>query len=330
MNGLCVTENGGLELRRVPLPTEAVSGHLLIRVIASGINGGDKAFLSRAMVPGVIAMSRYGIWGVSLAGEVVAVGAGVPERYKGAYVAGYRSLVASEHTVGTWSEYALLPYLSCVILPAGVEADDYAGSLVNIITPYAFLQQVREEGHRGIISTAGSSATGLAMLGLSLAYGVPLVSIVRSAEAKARLVALGATHVLVQTDDDFRKQLGRLAGELSATAVFDGVGGAGLNPILDVLPVDSTVYAYGYLGGPIPLSFHTSVLQRGLTITRFSNFRSGTVQDPRRLEKALLDIGEIIHGPYFRTKLGKQFSLGEISSAMAYVGPDGKKAILRF
>ncbi len=81
-------------------------------------------------------------------------------------------------------------YLSCVVLPAGVEAEDYAGSLANIITPYAFLQQVREEGHRAILSTAGSSATGLAMLGLSLAYGFPLISIVRSAvEAKARLVA---------------------------------------------------------------------------------------------------------------------------------------------
>ena len=83
MNGLCVTENGGLELRRVPLPTEAAPGHLLIRVIASGINGGDKAFLSMAKVPGTIAMSRHEIWGVSLAGEVVAVGAGVPERRNG-------------------------------------------------------------------------------------------------------------------------------------------------------------------------------------------------------------------------------------------------------
>ena len=327
MNGLCVTENGGLELRRVPMPLVAAPGHLLIRVAASGINGGDKAFLGRAMggVPG----SRYGIWGVSLAGEVLSIGSGVPERYQGAFVAGYRSLAPSEAIVGTWSEYALLPYLSCVILPAGVEVEDYAGSLVNIITPYAFLKLVQEEGHRGIISTAGSSATGLAMLGLALAYGVPLVSIVRSEEAKQFLVGLGATHVLVQTDADFKERLGELASQLWATAVFDGVGGAALNPILDVLPVNSTVYAYGYLGGAAPLSFHTSLLQRGLTITRFSNFRTATVQDPRRLEQALLDIGGLIHEPYFKTKPGGRFSLAEIQDAMAYVGPHGEKAILR-
>ncbi len=68
-------------------------------------------------------------------------------------------------------------------------------------------------------------------------------------------------------------------------------------------------------------------MQRGLTITRFSNFRTATVRDPRRLEKALLDIEEVIHEPYFRTKPGPRFSLGEISSAMAYVGPDGEKAV---
>ena len=326
MNGLCVTQNGGLELRQVPRPLVAEPGHLLIRVIASGINGGDKAFLGR---PGGVVMSRYGVWGVSLAGEVIAIGSDVPERYRGVFVAGYRSLVPGDAIVGTWSEYALLPYLSCVILPAGVDVEAYAGSLVNIITPYAFLKLVQEGGHRAVISTAGSSATGLAMLGLALAYGVPLISLVRSAQARSLLLELGATHVLVQTDVDFARQLGSLAAELSATAVFDGVGGAALNPILEVLPVNSTVYAYGYLGGSAPLSFHTSLLQRGLTITRFSNFRTATVEDPRRLEQALLDIGGLIHEPYFKTKLGERFALGDISSAMAYVGPHGEKAILR-
>ncbi len=57
-------------------------------------------------------------------------------------VAIYRSLSQSEHTVGLWSELAMVPRTSCVVLPTSVSVRDYSGSLVNIITPYAFLEMI--------------------------------------------------------------------------------------------------------------------------------------------------------------------------------------------
>ena len=68
-----------------------------------------------------------------------------------------------------------------------VKAEDYSGSLVNVITPYAFIKQILEEGHKGIICTAGNSSTGIALLGFCSAYKIPLISITRNADDKKEL-----------------------------------------------------------------------------------------------------------------------------------------------
>ncbi len=123
----------------------------------------------------------------------------------------YRSLSPSEQMVGTWSTYAHMPYLDCVILPDDVRPEEYAGSMVNTITPYAFLKQVIAEGHQGIVSTAGTSATGIALVGLCAYFDFPLISIVRTKEGKAALKALGAKNVVVLEDATFKADLAQQA-----------------------------------------------------------------------------------------------------------------------
>ena len=327
MKAVTLTAARGLALQQVPKPEQAAPGHLLLKMVACGINPGDKALLGgTTFPPGSIPMSQYDIYGASGAGQVLAVGPGVPAEYLGKNVAVYRSLQFSEQLVSTWSEYAHLPYLACVPLPDGTDAAAYSGSLVNVITPYAFWKQAVSEGHTGILCTAGTSATGLAMLGVCRAYGVPLVSIVRTAAGKQALEALGATHVVVQADDDFTEQLQRMARELAATAVFDGVGGEILNQIVPVLPPHTTVYCYGYLGGNTPLTIHTRAFMRGLTVKQFSNFNSDTVR--HQLAPALQEIAAIIHLPHFATKIGQRFKLEEIAEALQFIPENGEKAVL--
>ncbi len=329
MKAVCATADHGISVQQVPRPTHAAPGHLLLKMMACGINPGDKALIGRTMfAPGSVPVSQHDIYGASGAGEVLAVGPGVPPAYAGKQVAVYRSLQFSDQLAGLWSEYAHVPYLDCVLLPDDVPLAAYAGSLVNAITPYAFWKQIVSEGHRGIICTAGTSATGIALLGVCLAYGIPLISIVRTAAGKQTLEALGATCVVVQAEADFTAQLQAAAQRLAATAVFDGVGGEILNQIVAFLPANSTIYCYGYLGDGTPLTIHTQVLQRGLTIRPFSNFKTATVQDPSQLAAALTAIQEIIRMPHFTTKIGKEFKLEEIAEALQFVAEAGEKAIL--
>lgn len=325
MQAIVVNGVNDIQLKEVPTPTKASPQHLLLKMEASAINSGDKLFIGGAFPRGIPG-SKDNIAGVSGVGKVIETGAEVPAYYKDKYVTVYRSLRSSPETIGTWSEYAHLHYLNAAVLPPVDDVTAYSGSLVNIITPYAFLKQAQQEGHQAIICTAGNSATGIAMLGLCAMHNYPLISIVRNEKGKAELTALGAKHICVQSDAGFKQQLQQVAEELNATVVFDGVGGTTLSSIMDIVPFNTIVYAYGFLDKGNPLSFPTTLLMRGITIKGFSNFRTPTVQDPAELEKAFLDISSFIDKPYFRTKLSHRFSFAEANEALKFSSPGVGKA----
>ena len=328
MKAITLTTADGIQLKDVIQPLKAEPGHLLIKMDSCAINPGDKAFINRPL-PGGAATSLYDIYGASGAGLVTDIGQGVPESYAFKKVAIYRSLKSSPNLIGTWCEYAHLPFLDCIILPENAILEDYSASLVNAITAYAFLKQTIEKGHKAIIATAGSSATGIALLGFCLNYNFPIISIVRNDKSKNELEALGAKNIVVQTNTAFKGELTTLAHELSATAVFDGVGGTILNQIIEAIPNQATIYTYGYLGGPQQLSFHTSLLNvKGLTITGFSNGKSKIAQDSVLLANALNEISHVISMPHFKTKTGRKFKMEEIKNALLYVSENGEKAIL--
>jgi len=323
-----VLSNDILMVQNVKKPQKAEPGHLVVKMNSSAINFGDKLFLRAPASPGTV-KSLYDIKGVSGAGEVLLAGEGVPNVYLGKNVTFYRQLKFSDSIVGSWSEFAHVHFLDCAILPESADPADYSGSLVNTITPYAFLKQIMEEGHKGIISTAGNSATGIALLGFCLSYNFPLISIVRTGEGRKELEALGAKNIIVQSDPDFDGHLAGIAEKLNATAIFDGVGGDILNKILTLIPRNSVIYTYGYIGDSVPFTYHTRTLGlKNISIRPFANTSTETVKDPEKLEKALKDIGELIHLPHFKTKNGKRFRLDEIEDALAYTGSSGKKAVL--
>ena len=329
MKAICLTKEQGVELKKVPTPIKAEPGYLLIKMEACAINHGDKAFIGGAFPPGTIPVSLHDVCGVSGAGKVIEVGNGVPQEYKGKNVAVYKSLKFSDSIIGTWSEYSHMHYHHSVILPNEVNLEEYSGSLVNSITPYAFLNQITEEGHKGVICTAGNSATGLAMLGVCLVKNVPITSIVRNEARKKQLKKLNASNILLQTDADFETKLENLSNQLNTTAVFDGVGGELISKMALTLPRNPTIYTYGFLGGDSPLCIHTSVvLMKGLTIKGFGNFTTETVQNPEKLEKALNDLSKLIGMPHFKTKVGKKFRLEEYVEALNFISKNGGKAVI--
>lgn len=330
LKAICVTSSRALEVRDIPLLSEPAEGHVLVDMDSSAINPGDKTFLTRPLATGgYVPGSGYDVWGSSGAGKVLALGANVPSSYAGKQVAIYRSLQRSPDTIGLWSERAQVPYRSCLILPDDVSMRDYGGSLVNVITAYAFLQEIVAEGHSGIIVTAGSAATGRALASLARRRNMPAIFLVRSLAAQESLQRHGIEHVIVTADEKFESRLGGLAAELQTTAVFDGVGGDMTSRIAPNLPVNSTIYIYGLLGGAAPVSFPSTLfLTKNLIVKRFSNFESQTVKNPAKLTVALKELESLIDDPMFMTRIGREFAFDQISEAMNYEPRSGAKAIL--
>lgn len=329
MKAICVTATRALELREVPAPGDPPPGHLVVRVEAAAINHGDKAFLARPSVAGLaLAGSRHDIWGASAAGEVLRAGAGVPDGYVGRRVAVYRSIGAGPDTVGLWCETAQVPWTACLRLPAGCDPAAYAGSLVNIVTAHAALETAAAEGHRGVVATAGRSATGQALAALARRRGMPALLLVRSAAAKTGLEQQGIDNVVVVDDGTDMNAVGEQAAALGATAVFDGVGGAWLSRLLPHLPARSTVYAYGFLAGAEAVSFPSALLMgKDLTLRRFSNFDTPAVRAPGALERAMRAFEACAGDPLLRTRVGRVFGLDAVAAAMAYESTPGAKAV---
>jgi NADPH:quinone reductase-like Zn-dependent oxidoreductase len=329
MKALCVTPDRTLTARDVPQPTDPPAEHVVIEMEACAINPGDKFFLNAPPLRSA-PRAKHDVWGASGAGTVVAVGAGVPPSWVGRKVAVYRSLSPSEHTVGTWCTHAQLPMRCCALLPEGLAARDYCGSLVNMMTAYAFAKQAMADGHRGVLVTAGTSATGIALLGIAQSFGLPVVALARNEAGKKRLRELGAEDVSAQGDEGFDGEVQSAALRRSATAVFDGVGGALLTRIAPHLAQCSTVYSYGYLGGhDVPVQLPTTLLMtKSLTLRSFSNFASLTVQDPKQLDAALRHIGELLALPHAKTTLGRTYSFEQIDDAMAALSKGEGKPVL--
>lgn len=328
MKAICVTPERSLELRDIPTPTEPPPGYLLVDIEASAINHGDKTFLKTPLAAGsALAPRSYDVWGASASGRVVAVGAGVPPGYAGRAVAIYRSLQRDQPVIGLWCERAQVPYRTCLLLPERVQAKAYSGSLVNVMTAYAFLQEVTTEGHGSVIVTAGNSATGLALAALARRRRIPAILLVRTPAAKAELQRRGIEHVMINQEDSLN-ELTDLAARLNATAIFDGVGGELVTHIAPLLPMNSTVYFYGFLAGAAPISLPSMLIMRkNLTLRRFSNFESATVRDAEKLDAALEALQSCIDDSLFETRIGQEFRLDQFDAAMSYEAVPGAKAV---
>lgn len=223
-----------------------------------------------------------------------------------------------------------MPFQTCVLLPDDVDVKDYSGSLVNVAAAYAFLDTAKAEGHSGVLVTAGSSATGKALVALARKRGVPVLLIVRSEEAKLDLVKTGIEreNVICSGDADFLVELEKRAQDLGTTAVFDGVGGSLIGSILLSLPKASTIYFYGFMAGPEKVEFPSRVFMlKSLSMKMFSNYNTVTVRE--KLGDMLSDLERFIKDKDFRTELGEEFKPEEIENAMAYDG-GRKKAVLVF
>lgn len=329
MKAVCYTEDRSLEVREVPTLTAPAPGHVLVKMDSACIMHGDKFFLTHPLPNGTWATALHSIYGTNGAGTVSAIGEGVPERFLGRKVAICKALKPSTDTTGVWCETAQVPFETCLILPENLRARDYSGSFAHLLTMHAFLELAKSEGHRGVIVTAGSAATGLITASFTRRQAIPAIFLVRSEASREKLANLGIENVLVTSDDSFEADLLDLATRLDATAVFDSVGGELLGRILPSLPNGGTVYVAGILNASTPAIISSlDIVEKNITIKRYSLLETETVLDPEKLATVTREIETLVDDPLLTTRIGKEFGLDQIDEAMKYDSSSGLRAVL--
>ena len=232
-----ITTPGGPEVlkpRQVPVPSPA-AGEILIRVHAAGVNRPDA--LQRAgkypMKPG---MSPYP--GLEVAGEVVALGAGVSE-----YAVGDK--VCALTNGGGYAQYCAVPAGQALPVPEGMEWIQAAAIPETFFTVWANLFSIggAHKGQRVLIH-GGTSGIGTTALMLCREFGIQAFATAGSEDKCAAIRALGAEAINYR-EQDFVEVI----GDGGVNVVLDIMGASYLNNNLKALAMDGRLVMLGFLGG---------------------------------------------------------------------------------
>ena len=240
-------KKGGF-LADIPIPTPTPN-HVIIKVIASPINPSDE--YGCLGIFGGVPYEPY-VCGNEGAGIITEVGDGVPKTVIGKKVSCWPNFGKSKDKIGMWSQYARLPYNTCVFLEDDQNCEDYCGLFVNPLTLLAFLRIAKEMKVKTIIITAAMSTLAKALIKLCKSEGIDTIGIIRKEEDLKTLLELGAKYALNLKSENFEKELKELAAKTEARMALDAISGEMSNKLAIAMPENSVVYTYGVLSGGKP------------------------------------------------------------------------------
>ncbi|MCI0351890.1 MAG: zinc-binding dehydrogenase [Acidobacteriales bacterium] len=218
-------------------------------------------------------------------------------------------------TGGMWAEYLVTSAQACVPLRRDVDIEQAATMLVNPLTAWAMMDEVRRGRHSALIQTAAASALGRMLIRLAKRFAVPTINVVRRAEQVKLLRDLGAEHVLDSSAPDFDRNLRQLCQKLGATIGFDAVAGEMSARVLRAQPRGSRLLVYGALSlkpveaDPGSLIFEGKRVE-GFWLSAWLGKKSmlGRFLIARRVQKLL--------SAELKTEIRARFPLEEVSPAL--------------
>ncbi|SFA73114.1 NADPH:quinone reductase [Rhizobium sp. NFR07] len=224
-------------LRYVDVPDPSCGpDDVLIAVEAISIEGGD--LINRRSTP---QQSRW-IVGYAGAGTVVSVGENVRDRKVGDKVTAF-----DMH--GSHAELWSVPASRTWLVPDGLEMAQAAALPISFGTAYHCV--ITKGGLREaetVLIQAAAGGVGLAAIQLARDIGATVIAVASGRERLARLVDLGASHVIDRREKDVIEEVLRLTGGEGANLAIDPVGST-LQASLSALAPEGRVVFVGNAGG---------------------------------------------------------------------------------
>ena len=257
-----VTDDGRLELALKPVPVPApADDEVIIRVEATPINPSDLAVLLGVADTSQLS-TKDGVTSAPIPEKLISrvagrKGAPVPVGNEGAgTVVAAGGSDAAQALLGKvvslaggqmYAQFKKAKARDCMVLPAGVNAQQGASSFVNPLTTLGMIGTMRKEGYEALVHTAAASNLGQMLVKLTQAEGIELVNIVRSAEQADLLRSIGAKHIVDSTAPDFVAQLTAAIKETKAFLAFDAIGGGRMaSQILQAMEAAAVALNPGY------------------------------------------------------------------------------------
>ena len=242
------------------------SGHILIKVLAAGLNRLDHYLREGSVMPD---LPFPHILGVDAVGEVVYLGEGVTSLQIGDRVipaAGFTLneaddtnrplanspsfVVPGVHIWGSYAQYMEVPARWAVKDETGLTPAEVATLPVVLGTSVRAVKQVGEvkAGDR-VLVTAGASGSGSMHIQVAKALGAMVAATVRDDVKGDYVKSLGADLVINTRKEDVVERVKAWSGGQGVDVAIDNVGGKEFSQIVEAVRHFGIIVAYGFTAG---------------------------------------------------------------------------------
>jgi putative PIG3 family NAD(P)H quinone oxidoreductase len=289
--------------RPTPTPGE---GEVLIRVAAAGVNRPDVMQRQGLYPPPPGAPS---IPGLEIAGEIVAVGAGVGPEMLGQPVC---ALIGG----GGYAQYAIAVADHCLPVPHGLSMVQAAALPETLFTVWTnvFERAYARDGETLLVH-GGTSGIGTTAIALGQIFGLTVIVTAGSDEKCAAAEKLGAAKAINYRTQDFVEAVKDFTGGKGVDIVLDMVGGDYLPRNLQCLAEDGRHVSIAVQRGAkaeIPI---WEIMRRRLTLTgstlrgRDRAFKAMVADELSRIVWPHVEEGKL------RPVIDRSFPLAEVAEA---------------
>ena len=235
-----LTSSQRIRLTEKSLP-KLRKGQVLVKMLAAPVNPSDLVYL----------LGKYGLApnngafvGFEGCGVVVEANAGL----YGAWLKGKRvALSAQPGSDGVWAEYAITKANFCLPVRKELSDEQAATIIVNPCTSVCLVERAIELGAKAIVINAAASQVGKGVIRYAKLKGLKTIATVRSEANVSVLEELGATSVLLTSQETFVENLKQQAKTFNATVLVDAVAAKDTPMLLKAMPNSSTAIVYGRL-----------------------------------------------------------------------------------
>jgi len=231
-----------LKYEDVPTPTPK-PGHILIKVLAAGVNRLDHNLREGSIVP---ELPFPHILGIDAAGEVAELGPGVSGFQIGERVVPMLGL----GIWGTYAEYIEVPARWVLKDDTGLKPEELATLPMVLATGVRAVKVVGgvKAGDKVLVQ-AGASGSGSLQIQIAKALGAQVATTVRD-DAKGEFAkSLGADLVINTRKEVFVQRVKEWTGGQGADVVIDNLGGDVLSKSIDAARAQGVIVAFGFTAG---------------------------------------------------------------------------------
>ncbi len=313
MKQIQITQCGGPDAMKfvdVPKPSPG-PGQALVKIAASGVNFIDVYFrtgLYKADLPFTP--------GSEAAGVVEAVGANVTEVKAG-------DRVAYAMARGSYSEYALVPAATLVLLPDHVDFEAAAAAMLQGMTAHYLTHSTFhiKPGDKALVHAAAGGAGGL-IVQMAKMLGATVYGTVGSEEKAAIAKQAGADETILYTQEDFAAEVKRFTGGKGVDVIYDSVGASTFLKGLDILRPRGTMALFGQSSGVVQPVDPNILNQKGSLFLTRPSLAHHVLTREELLWRAGDVLGWIASGK-LKLRIDRKYSLAD--AAQAHRDLEGRK-----